>query len=146
MAPYTMTIELKNATDRYVAFVGASTSSSLGGTTIVETQGDLDSVKVSKSGGTAGLFTALSFVAANGADSSKNVPFTVWATMGASSGSTVEVKLVDATAIINGDLNQLRTAEWADKVSEHGDWHTEKFERAKFNVSQCPSSDANHTY
>ncbi|KAJ4371911.1 hypothetical protein N0V86_008465 [Didymella sp. IMI 355093] len=130
-----MTIELKNDSDRYIAFIAPSTLTNLDGTTQVQTEGDVENVKVSKSGGTDGLFTALSFVAANGADSSKNVPFTVWATMGAAAGSTVSVKLVDATTIINGDLNQLRTGDWANQVSQHGDWHQDSFERSKFNIS-----------
>ncbi|KAL1641874.1 hypothetical protein SLS61_009938 [Didymella pomorum] len=55
--------------------------------------------------------------------------------MGASAGSTVNVKLVDATTIINGDLNQLRTGEWADEISQHGDWHQDGFERTKRKIS-----------
>ncbi|KAG8624927.1 hypothetical protein KVT40_006678 [Elsinoe batatas] len=136
MAPYTMTIELKNESDRYIAFVGPSTLSSLDGTTQTVTDGDITTVKTSKWGGTDGLFTALSFVAANGPDPSKNVPFTVWATMPASSGSTVDVKLIDATTLINNDLNQLRVNGWADNIYKNGgSWGTNNFERSKFNLS-----------
>ncbi|KAF1821326.1 uncharacterized protein K489DRAFT_271900 [Dissoconium aciculare CBS 342.82] len=130
--PYTMTVEIKNDTDHYIAFVGSSTLSSIWGTTEVKTEGDIQNVKISKSGSTSGLFTALSFVAAAGSDSSKNVPFSVWATMGASAGSTVEVKLVDATPIINGDLNQLRAIDWADKIYENTAWQQDNVDRAKF--------------
>nr|XP_036579444.1 uncharacterized protein CTRU02_10690 [Colletotrichum truncatum]KAF6786991.1 hypothetical protein CTRU02_10690 [Colletotrichum truncatum] len=135
MAPYTMTIELKNETDHYIAFVAPSTYSTLGGTTTVQTEGDVQTVKISKSGGTAGLFTALSFVAVNGPDSSKNVQFTVWATMPASNGSVVSVHLIDATTIINGDLNQLRTDEWADKIYQNESWFQPHIQRSGFNIS-----------
>jgi hypothetical protein len=134
MAPYTMTIELKNKSDRYISFIGHSTLSSLDGRTEVQTEGDITSVKISKSGGTDGLFTALSFCAVNGTDADKNVPFTVWATMPASAGSSVEVKLVDATNIVNGDYNRLRSSEWADTVSKNGSWYGDQVERSKFTV------------
>jgi hypothetical protein len=137
-----MTIEVKNDTDRYVAFVGSSTLGGLDGSTVVRTEGDIQSVKISKSKGTDGLFTALSFIATTGTDPSKNVPFTIWSTMGAGPGSTVAVKLVDATPIINGDLNQLRTSEWADKIYAHADWQQDNVDRAKFKVGCCLSNMA----
>jgi hypothetical protein len=110
MLPYTIAIELKNRSDRNIAFIGHSTLFSFDGTTTVQTEGDVSSVKVSKSGGTDGLFTALSFCAVHGAVTDKNMPFTVWATMPASAGGSVDVKLVDAAIIINGDYNRLRNS------------------------------------
>ncbi|KAF2224544.1 hypothetical protein BDZ85DRAFT_103672 [Elsinoe ampelina] len=126
----------KNESDRYIAFVGPSTLSSLDGTTQTVTDGNITTVKTSESGGTDGLFTALSFVAANGPDSSKNVPFTVWATMPASSGSTVDVKLIDATTLINNDLDRLRVNGWADNIYKNvGSWGTNNFERSKLVIT-----------
>ena len=135
MAPYTMTIELKNQSDHYVGFVGHGTLSSLDGKTIVKTDSDLTGVEVSKSGGTDGLFTAVSFVAVNGTDPEKNVPFTVWATMPASAGSNVEVKLIDASSRINDDYNRLRENSWADNVINNPSWLVDQIQRSKFTVS-----------
>lgn len=131
-----MTLELKNSSSHYIAFLGRSTLSSLDGTTIVSTDGDVTSVKVSKSGGTDGLFTALSFCATNGTDADKNVPFTVWATMPASSNSVVDVKLVDATTLINGDYNRLRDGNWADDVYANQGWQVNQIQRSNFTVRE----------
>jgi hypothetical protein len=103
MGPYTMTIKLKNKTDRYIAFIGHSTLSSLDGTTSVPAEGDITFVTVSKAGGTDVLFTALSFCAINGTDTDKNAPSTVWTTRPASAGGSIDVKVVDAANLINGD-------------------------------------------
>jgi len=130
-----MAIGLKNQSDRYIAFIGHGTLSGLNGSTTVRTEGDVTSVRVSKSGGTDGLFTALSFSAVNGTDTDENVPFTVWATMPAPAGSSVDVKLVDAAAIISGCYNKLRSDGWADKVFKNGSWHVNKVERSKFATS-----------
>jgi hypothetical protein len=43
MAPYTMTVELKNKSDHYISFIGHSTLSSLDGRTEVQTEGDITS-------------------------------------------------------------------------------------------------------
>jgi hypothetical protein len=116
MAPYTMTIDVQNETEYNISWVGASTLSKLDGNTSV---GSLDvqprstsSISIKKSGGTDGLFTALTWVVFGDSRVNYKIKFSVWSSMPVTVvGSKVTIALADVTG---GSDPQYQINTWAD--------------------------------
>lgn len=95
MAPYTMTIDIHNNTDVAMEWIGYSNYSGLDGHTEVQFDqrieaGKTGRVKISKSGGTDGLFTMASYYFPY-----RTGTVSIYAMMPASAGSDATAKLVD---------------------------------------------------
>ncbi|MCJ1396552.1 hypothetical protein MMC18_009443 [Xylographa bjoerkii] len=120
MAPYVMTVELRNETEYPINWVGASTLKGLDGHTsvgslTVQPHGTGE-IPISKSGGTDGLFTALTWWVGS-VHWDKKYQFSVWSMMPASAGGEVSVGLANVDGMSS---EQFQTSSWADDCRQAG--------------------------